>query len=125
MGSQGCAHKPAHSIHELEQTALLRDQSGHGACMRGEELRGALRNLSTRFKAVALPEDGRYVNEPAVTNEHGVMFVPPATEKMTRLAKVLGITIAVASIALLIYQQTRSKRTHVNGVSKKLDVQYH
>lgn len=99
--------------------------TGHGKYMRGEELRGALKNLSTRFKSVALPEDGRYVNEPAVTNEQGVMYLPPATEKMTRLAKVLGITLAIASIALIVYQQNRNrKRTHVNGVAKEFDVQY-
>lgn len=100
--------------------------TGHGVCMRGEELRGALKNLSTHFKAVAVPEEGRYVNEPAVTNEQGVMFLPPATEKMTRLAKVLGISIALASIALLIYQQTRNKRASVaDDGPQKFDVQYH
>jgi glyoxylase-like metal-dependent hydrolase (beta-lactamase superfamily II) len=98
--------------------------TGHGKCMRGEELRGALKNLSTHFKTVALPEDGRYVNEPAVTNEQGVMYIPPATEKMTRLAKVLGISLAVASIALIIYQQTRTRKGHVNEGAGKFDIQY-
>lgn len=83
--------------------------TGHGKIMRGEELRGALKSLSTHFKVVAVPEEGRYVNEPAVTNEQGVLFLPPATEKMNRLAKVLGISLAVASLALIIYQQTRHR----------------
>lgn len=98
--------------------------TGHGTCMRGEELRGALKNLSAHFKALALPEEGRYLNEPAVTNEQGVLFLPPPTEKMTRLAKVLGITLAVASVALLIYRQTRSRRISLNGVESKLNMQY-
>lgn len=98
--------------------------TGHGTTMRGEELRGALKNLSTHFKDVALPEEGRYVNEPAVTNDQGVLFLPPPTEKMTRLAKVLGLSIAVASIALLIYQQTREKKGPLGEQPKKLDVQY-
>lgn len=98
--------------------------TGHGTTMRGEELRGALKNLSTHFKSVALPEEGRYVNEPAVTNEQGVLFLPPPTEKMARLAKVLGITIALASLALLIYQQKRSRRASLNGVESKLNLQY-
>lgn len=98
--------------------------TGHGQCMRGEELRGALRSLSSHFKTMALPEEGRYVHEPAVTNEQGVVFIPPPTEKMTRLAKVLGISIAIASVALLVYQQTRQRRTSSDGIARKLDVQH-
>lgn len=98
--------------------------TGHGKLMRGEELRGALAHLSTHFKTVALPVEGRYVNEPAVTNEQGVMFLPPATENMTSLAKILGISLAVASLALIIYQKTRDKKNHMNGVSRKSDLQY-
>ena len=98
--------------------------TGHGVVMRGEELRGALKNLSTHFKKIAIPEDGRYVNEPAVANEHGVLFLPPPTERMTRLAKVLGLSIAMASVALLIYQQTRQKKSPSSNGVKKLDVQY-
>lgn len=92
--------------------------TGHGKPMRGEELRGALKNLSLHFKSVALPAEGRYLNEPAVTNEEGVLFLPPPTEKMNRLAKILGISIAVASVALLIYQQTRQKNGSENGITR-------
>src|SRR3989337_2836093 len=35
--------------------------TGHGKTMRGEELRGALKNLSAHFKTLALPEEGRYL----------------------------------------------------------------
>lgn len=94
--------------------------TGHGKSMRGEELRGALRSLSTHFKTMALPEEGRYRNEPAVTNEDGVLYLPPATEKMNTLAKVLGISLAVASVALIIYQRSRHKRATMNGVPAKL-----
>src|SRR5690606_17232966 len=90
--------------------------TGHGKTMSGQELRGALKNLSTHFKTDAIPEEGRYVNEPAVTNEQGVMYLPPPTEKLNRLAKVLGISIAIASVALIIYQQSRQKR---NGIAAK------
>ena len=97
--------------------------TGHGKTMRGEELRGALKTLSAHFKKVALPAEGRYVNEPAVTNEQGVLFLPPPTEKMSKLARILGISIALASVALLIYKQTRQKKTPVTDV-KKLNMQY-
>lgn len=98
--------------------------TGHGKVMSGEELRGALKSLSTHFKTMALPEEGRYVNEPAVTNEKGVLYLPPATEKMNQVAKVLGISIAIASIALIIYKRTRGRKVNLNGSVKKLEVQY-
>ncbi len=99
--------------------------TGHGQTMSGQELRGALKNLSSHFKTDALPEEGRYVNEPAVTNEQGVMYLPPPTEKLNRLAKVLGISIAIASAALIIYQQSRHRRTATDGVAKNLQAQFH
>ncbi len=98
--------------------------TGHGIPMRGEELRGALKNLSSHFKTVALPAEGRYVNEPAVTNEQGVLYLPPATEKMARLAKVLGISIAIASVGLMLYQQSRKKTQPHNEVKKILKLEY-
>jgi glyoxylase-like metal-dependent hydrolase (beta-lactamase superfamily II) len=98
--------------------------TGHGKPMRGEELRGALKNLSLHFKKDALPSEGRYVNEPAVTNEEGVLYLPPPTEKMTRLAKILGISIAVASVGLLIYQQTRQKKHPKKAMARLLKYQY-
>lgn len=99
--------------------------TGHGIPMRGEELRGALKNLSSHFKTLALPSEGRYVNEPAVTNEQGVLFLPPVTEKMTRLAKILGISIAVASVGLMLYKQSQKKTHPRNEVKKILELQYH
>lgn len=96
--------------------------TGHGKIMRGEELRAALRSLSTHFKTVALPVEGRYRNEPAVTDEHGVLYLPPPTEKISKLAKVLGISLAVASIALIIYQRSRHRHASANnGVATKLE----
>jgi glyoxylase-like metal-dependent hydrolase (beta-lactamase superfamily II) len=99
--------------------------TGHGVVMRGEELRGALKGLSSHFKTLAVPEEGRYVNEPAVANDQGVLYLPPVTEKMKRVARVLGISLALASVALLVYRQTRHRSPSVNGVAKKMDLQYH
>lgn len=84
--------------------------TGHGPAIRGEELRGALRLLSQQFKRRALPEEGRFVSEPAVTNEKGVQFVPPPTEKMNRMIKVLGFSLAALSIGLLLYQQSKKRK---------------
>ena len=99
--------------------------TGHGKPMMGEELRSELSNLVTHFDEVAIPAHGRYVNEPAVTNENGVLFLPPAVDnKLSAIVKVLGVTLAIASIALLIYQQTKKKKAPEVKLADLLKFQY-
>jgi hypothetical protein len=99
--------------------------TGHGKPMHGQELRTALHNLVTNFDKLAVPVEGRYVNEPAVTNQEGVQFIPPATEKLSAIIKVLGVTLAIASVALIIYNQTqRKKRTPAAKLASLLKFQY-
>src|SRR4051794_30704833 len=38
--------------------------TGHGQAMRGEEMRRALRHLAANFDEIAVPEHGRYVEQP-------------------------------------------------------------
>ncbi len=52
--------------------------TGHGPAMRGAEMRAALHALAQNFDQVAVPEQGRYVNEPARADETGTTYVPPA-----------------------------------------------
>src|SRR6186713_2369866 len=54
--------------------------TGHGYPMFGQEMRNALHTLSRRFDVLAQPAKGRYVNEPAVTDETGVLYVPRSTQ---------------------------------------------
>lgn len=52
----------------VERLAALEPEivaTGHGRAMRGEEMRAALRLLARDFDRVAVPEHGRYVNDPA------------------------------------------------------------
>jgi glyoxylase-like metal-dependent hydrolase (beta-lactamase superfamily II) len=51
--------------------------TGHGRPMRGEVLRQALSVLAENFKELAVPKQGRYINQPAVTDENGVQWLPP------------------------------------------------
>lgn len=51
--------------------------TGHGPVMRGRELQTALNFLANRFETVAIPDSGRYVGHAAVSNEDGVMYIPP------------------------------------------------
>jgi glyoxylase-like metal-dependent hydrolase (beta-lactamase superfamily II) len=50
--------------------------TGHGIPMSGEPLRRELNDLARNFDEV-MPDDGRYVREPALADERGVFSVPP------------------------------------------------
>jgi glyoxylase-like metal-dependent hydrolase (beta-lactamase superfamily II) len=81
--------------------------SGHGKPMQGEEMRRELNNLSRHFDQLAVPAQGRYINEPAMANENGVISVPKVTEQVPSLIKFVGVTVALFSIGLLAYHQVR------------------
>ena len=52
----------------LERLAALEPElviSGHGPAMQGPEMRAALHQLAQNFEAIAVPEDGKYVRNPA------------------------------------------------------------
>jgi glyoxylase-like metal-dependent hydrolase (beta-lactamase superfamily II) len=84
--------------------------TGHGVPMFGQEMRNALHTLSRRFDSIAVPQTGRYVNEPAVTDETGVLYVPPSQETVPSAVKAVGLSLAVLSLGLIIYQQVRKNR---------------
>jgi glyoxylase-like metal-dependent hydrolase (beta-lactamase superfamily II) len=98
--------------------------TGHGKPMEGEELKNELSTLATNFDKTAVPEEGRYVNEPAVTNENGIVYLPPSTDKLTAVIKVLGVTLAIASVALIFFQQTQKKKRTVDDLKEMLEYQH-
>ncbi|WP_276369348.1 MBL fold metallo-hydrolase [Chryseolinea sp. H1M3-3] len=83
--------------------------TGHGNPMKGAEMRNQLGVLSRHFDELAVPEQGRYVNEPAVTNEEGVVFLPQAKETIPTLVKVFAASAVVFSLGFLIYSQARKQ----------------
>lgn len=83
--------------------------TGHGHPMKGAEMRNQLGVLSRHFDELAVPEHGRYVNEPAVTNEEGVVFLPHAKETIPTSLKVVAASAIVLSVGFLIYNQTKKQ----------------
>ena len=64
----------------VERLALLKPTivaSGHGRPLRGERLAADLAKLAHDFDHRIRPRRGRYVNQPAVTDEQGVIVLPP------------------------------------------------
>lgn len=83
--------------------------TGHGAPMRGSEMRNQLGVLSRHFDELAVPTTGRYVSEPAVTNESGVVFLPREQEVIPTSVKVLAASAVIISLGFLLYNQTRKQ----------------
>jgi hypothetical protein len=69
--------------------------TGHGHPMRGIELRDGLHALAEQFEAVR-PHRGRYVDRPAIADESGVIWVPPAVGP-SRAAITLGAAALVGA----------------------------
>ena len=51
--------------------------TGHGEPWRGPGMRSQLRILASRFDEREIPSFGRYTRQPAITNEHGIVALPP------------------------------------------------
>ncbi len=65
----------------VERLAALEPEiavTGHGPAMRGAQMRAALHTLARDFDRIAVPEHGRYVDEPARADASGATQVPPA-----------------------------------------------
>lgn len=74
--------------------------TGHGVPMSGLQLIDQLGALAADFDEVAVPTRGRYVREPALANEQGVISIPPPVPDPW--PKVAGIGLGLVAIAATI-----------------------
>ena len=95
----------------VEQLAALEPEviaTGHGRPMRGEGMRKSLHNLASNFQRKAIPVQGRYTYEPALTDERGVVYLPEkAPYSAASVIKVLGVTAAVLITMMLFVNQNK------------------
>jgi hypothetical protein len=87
----------------VERLAALRPSlvaTGHGVPMRGDAMLRALDDLAANFDELARPKHGRYVEQPAIFDERGVVTVPPAVPD--NLARTLVGVAAVAAAGLAL-----------------------
>ncbi len=100
----------------VEQLARLEPEvvaSSHGRPMRGMSMRKSLHNLVRDFDKVAVPRHGRYVKQPAVTDDTGVVQLPVKNKDATAspILKVLGVSAAILITLMLFSGDKKSKRT--------------
>ena len=95
-------------ISALEPETLA---TGHGRPMRGAEMRAELRRLTENFEQLAVPEHGRYVPEPALTDETGVVHVPPPVpHRLPRMLMTAGAAVVLGLAARQLYQSSHRDR---------------
>lgn len=92
------AHDSVRMLARLEPEVAA---TGHGLPLRGASLRQSLHSLAENFGRLAVPEDGRYVSQPAVADRSGVLSVPPMPSKQkVALGVGAGVLVAAALGAL-------------------------
>ncbi|RYD76699.1 MAG: MBL fold metallo-hydrolase, partial [Sphingobacteriales bacterium] len=88
--------------------------SGHGRPMEGSKMRKELRTLAHNFQEMAVPEHGRYVEQPATADERGIIDVPPpAIDNLPRVLAGIGLMAMAATTSFLLF--SRSKRNSSNS----------
>ena len=87
----------------VERLAALEPRqvaTGHGPPLQGTEMLANLHELARNFDRLAVPARGRYVKQPAVADERGVVTVPPPVpDPLPRILLGVGLAI-VAGVAL-------------------------
>lgn len=99
------AERSALAIAELAPELVA---TGHGVPLRGAELPAALADLARHFRQREVPPRGRYVGQPAVADERGVVSVPPPTPAETGV--VLGGMAAAVVTGMLIGRAVSGRR---------------
>ncbi|RYD69307.1 MAG: MBL fold metallo-hydrolase, partial [Verrucomicrobiaceae bacterium] len=72
------------SVHLLSMLEPEVVATGHGIPLSGEEMRKELHDLSANFELCAVPDQGRYLREPAISDGSGVVSLPPKPGSPTR-----------------------------------------
>jgi len=78
--------------------------TGHGVALHGKAWRQDLQNLAEEFDDRATPSNGRYVRQPAKTDETGVVEMP--TPVSYYVAQALALAVA-AGIAWVVWGRNR------------------
>jgi glyoxylase-like metal-dependent hydrolase (beta-lactamase superfamily II) len=88
------------SVERLAALGPRQVATGHGPPLQGTEMLANLHELARNFNQLAVPARGRYVRQPAVADERGVVAVPPPVrDPLPRI--LLGVGLAIVAGAVL------------------------
>jgi glyoxylase-like metal-dependent hydrolase (beta-lactamase superfamily II) len=89
--------------------------TGHGVPMFGEELTSRLSNLVEHFDEIAIPSSGRYVTQPAITDEEGIITMPtPISNNAAKIIAGVGLGVAVGAIIFSIFSNPSKGQKRLN-----------
>jgi glyoxylase-like metal-dependent hydrolase (beta-lactamase superfamily II) len=111
------------SVQELAALQPKVAATGHGKPMRGAELRDSLLTLSQHFEEVAVPSKGRYLDDPAVADANGFIYIPESDTNNTRLAWKAGAVSALAVLTILLLNQKKKRKKKIE-TGNLLDFEY-
>jgi glyoxylase-like metal-dependent hydrolase (beta-lactamase superfamily II) len=83
--------------------------TGHGQPMRGPSVADELARLALDFDRRARPKRGRYVEAPAITDEQGVVALPPRPARI-RWGMLSGVAAGAVASTWLVRRFSRRKR---------------
>ncbi len=85
--------------------------TGHGRPLRGEYMRQALRTLADNFSQLAVPNRGRYVDQPALWDAEGIVYVPERDSRVDKVAwMVVGLAVVTGVLTYVLSQKKKKKR---------------
>jgi glyoxylase-like metal-dependent hydrolase (beta-lactamase superfamily II) len=99
-----------HSVETIAQLAPNVIATGHGIPMKGERMKDELSELVKMFDQIAVPAQGRYVNNPAVMNENGVVSVPESVTTPATKALITAGLVTVAGLAVFAIARRNKKK---------------
>jgi glyoxylase-like metal-dependent hydrolase (beta-lactamase superfamily II) len=102
-----------HAKRSVETLAALKPEivaTGHGQPMRGQQMQQQLMRLAADFDSRAVPAHGRYVTDPAVTNEYGIVSLPAKGLGMPERIAIGAGFVALAGLGYVIADSVRRKR---------------
>jgi glyoxylase-like metal-dependent hydrolase (beta-lactamase superfamily II) len=107
------------SLRHLADYAPTAAITGHGPPMRSAMLQSELRRLASHFDEWARPAHGRYHDRPAITDERGVIQVPPPVVSGRALV-FTGLAVG-AAVGLAVAARRRQERTAGDGARALAD----
>jgi glyoxylase-like metal-dependent hydrolase (beta-lactamase superfamily II) len=94
------AFRSVKQLADLEPAVVA---TGHGKPMAGPTMQDELHELAENFEHLAKPSHGRYINDAALTNEEGVVYLPDALPvPRKRVAALILLGALVLTAALLV-----------------------
>ena len=98
------AFRSAKQLADLEPSVIA---AGHGKPMSGPSLQEDLAELVEYFDTRAKPSRGRYINDPALTDENGLVYVPDAQPMP---AKEIAAYALVATLIISAFFVLKTKK---------------